>query len=160
MAKPANGHLVFARRGEAKSLSSVALTPVAIAAADVARWTLTRADRGKYTAVVASYHDQDAAERVDVRAGETKGSAYRLRDPYSSEDAARAAAEGKLAALKRGEATLSLNLSVGVPTAAAEAPLTVVGLHPDAAGTWIISKVTHTFDKSGLKSTIETETNG
>jgi len=160
VAKPANGRFVFAKRGEAKSLSGAALTPVAINPAAVGSWSLTKADRGKYTAVVAAYHDQGEAEKVDVRVGETKGSAYRLRDPYPTEDAARAAAEAKLAALKRGEATLSLTLNVGVPTAAAEAPLTVSGLHADAEGAWIISKVTHTFDKSGLKSTIETETKG
>ncbi|EKV28902.1 hypothetical protein C882_0665 [Caenispirillum salinarum AK4] len=72
--------------------------------------------------------------------------------------AASAAAEAKPGSLKRGEATLTINPAVGRPSAAAEAPLTVSGLHPDADGSWTVDKVTHTFDAQGLKSMVEPDT--
>lgn len=158
VAKIAAGNLVLAKKGEAKSVSGKALAPVAISGGDVASWTLTAADRGKYAAVVATHHDQGGNRKVEIRVGEAEGPAHRIRDEYPTEAAARAAADAKLAALKRGEATLTLNLSVGRPGAAAEAPLTVGGLHPDADGGWTIGKATHTFDTSGLKTVIEADT--
>jgi phage protein D len=139
-------------------VSGKALAPVSISAGDVESWTLTAADRGKYAAVVAVRHDQAGNRKVEVRVGEAKGPAYRSRNEYPTEAAARAGANAKLASLKRGEATLTLNLAVGRPSAAAVAPLAVSGLHPDADGTWTIDKVTHTFDAQGLKSMVEADT--
>lgn len=158
VAKVAAGNLVLARKGEAKSVSGKALGAVAVSMAEVESWSLTAADRGKYAAVVATHHDQAGNRKVEVRVGEAEGPAYRLRNEYPTEAAARAGADSKLAGLKRGEATLTLNLSVGRPAAAAEAPLSVSGLHPDADGAWTISKVTHTFDAQGLKTMIEADT--
>lgn len=73
-------------------------------------------------------------DRVKQRVGAAKGSVYRLRDVYPNEDAARKAATAKRSSLASGERALSLALPVGKPAAAAEAPLSVSGLHPDAEG--------------------------
>lgn len=158
VSKVANGRLVFAKRGEAKSVTGKALTPVSVAGHEVESWRLTQADRGKYGSVSACYHDQATGKKVDLKAGGGDGATYKIRYEYPTKEAAEAGAAAKLGNLKRGTASLSLTLKVGKPAAAAEAPLSVAGIHPDADGAWTIDKVTHTFDASGLSSSIEAQT--
>ena len=73
------------------------------------RHRLTQAERGKYKAVIAHWHDTQAAQKIPVTAGEGKPT-FTIRHDYVDVEEARRAAEAKLKALNRGSATLSITL--------------------------------------------------
>lgn len=162
-AKPANGCLLFVPTGEAKAASGAAMTPVTIdLAVDGGSYDYTVADRKAYASCTARWRDQagnqDVEVTVDADDAEAGAPAYSLRNTYPDEAAAKAAASAKLAALKRGTATLSIDNIRGKPAATAEAPLTIRNCHPEADSTaWKIKEVEHTLSGSGLKTRIEAE---
>lgn len=153
-----NGNLLFGCRGAGTSVTGQPLSALAVKGDEVASWTMVAQDRGKYGVVEATWRDQAANALAAERAGDGAGPVYKLRGEYPSAAAAQAAAQSRLGRLARGEATLTVTLRVGRPEAVAEAPLTLSSLHPDADGGWSITSVFHTFDGSGLSTSIEAET--
>lgn len=156
-ARPANGRLVFARRGAARSATSGALTAVRIARGQAADYRVTLADRPEYRSVRAYWYDTAAARRVEVTAGDGEP-VYALRDDHVDEATARKAAQARLDILKRGAATLSLVLKPGLPTVGAESPLTLSGFRNGVDGLWIAARVSHEIDNSGYSTRVEAET--
>ncbi len=156
-ARPANGRLVFARRGAAMSATSGALTAVRIAREQAADYRVTLADRPEYRSVRAYWYDTAAGRRVEVTAGEGEP-VYALRDDHIDEATARKAAQARLDILKRGAATLSLVLKPGLPTVGAESPLTLSGFRNGVNGLWIAARVSHEIDNSGYSTRVEAET--
>lgn len=158
--KPAGGHLVFAPRGKAKSVSGQALGAVVLTPADVKHWSATLADRGRYGAVIAAWHDGAGAALREAKVEIGAGPARRMRDSYPSEAVAKAAAAAELEKLNRGSSTLSVT-GLGNPTLAAEAPLTMTGFRTGIDGPWTITKATHRLDgSSGYTTEIEAEAKG
>ncbi|MDE0434110.1 MAG: contractile injection system protein, VgrG/Pvc8 family [Bryobacterales bacterium] len=156
-ARPANGRLVFARRGAAMSATSGALTAVRIAREQAADYHVTLADRPEYSSVRAYWYDTAAGRRMEVTAGDGEP-VYALRDDHAREAAARAAAQARLDILKRGSATLSLTLEPGVPAVSAESPLALSGFRNGVDGLWIAVRVSHDIDNSRYSTRVLAET--
>lgn len=160
VAKPANECLVFVTKGEAKSASGKGLTAVTVdLSVDGGTYSYTAADRKNYGSATARWHDQAANKDRDVTvADDATAPAYTIRGSFPNEEAARAAAKARLAALKRGTVTLSLSNLIGKPTATAEAPLTVANAHAEVdAISWTIKETTHTLTDGGFTTQIEAE---
>ncbi|MDE0434054.1 MAG: contractile injection system protein, VgrG/Pvc8 family [Bryobacterales bacterium] len=156
-ARPANGRLVFARRGAAMSATSGLLAAVRIAPEQAADYRVTLADRPEYSSVRAYWYDTAAGRRMEVTAGDGEP-VYVLRDDHAGEAAARAAAKARLDILGRGSATLSLSLEPGVPAVSAESPLTLSGFRSGVDGLWIAARVSHEIDNSGYSTRVEAKT--
>ena len=157
VAKPAGGYLVFVPAGEAKSATGKTIPAVAIRRNQTSEHRVTMADRGKYSAVLAHWHNTATGTRTPVRVG-TGQPVYTLRHSYPDADTARAAAQGKLDALSRGLATASLTLQHGNPVLAAEAKLTLSGFRTGADGDWVATRVDHRLSDSGYSTRVEAET--
>lgn len=155
--KPANGFLIFAPRHQLLSATGKTLPLLEINEKDcTGQWEYVSVERGRYQSVVARYRDMDANTDVEVKVG-TEDPVYTLRTSYSSAEEARAAAQSKKDAMDRGVATLTIPL-IGMPAAKAERPLITRKFHPIVNSVqWIIKKVGHTFDGSGLRTSIDAE---
>lgn len=156
IAKPAFGHLLMVPRGEARSAAGLALPTVALVGRDIIDWRMRAADRGRYKTVIAHWQDTGGARRAPERAGDGSP-AYTIRYTYPTQDQARAAAAGRLAALERGAATLTIT-TPGRADLAAEGRLTVSGIRTGVDGAWSITRVEHSLDGSGWISRVEAET--
>ena len=159
VAKPAYGKLIFVPRGQAKAASGRELPTVSLSygAGDISGWGTTIAERGRYGAVTAHWHDKAAAERKSVTVGGDEPT-MTLPTSYPTEAEAKAAAEAKLAGLMRGAAKLSLD-GPGRVDLFAEGRLVVAGLDAAADGEWGITRVEHTLVKGGgLTFTLDAET--
>lgn len=153
--KPANGKLVVAKRGESKSVSGESLPPVQVTASDCTAYRMSISKRETAGMVVAYWHAVRSAKRKEVKVG--KGEPVRrMRNYYPTEEMALAAARAELARRERGQTTLAL-ATIGSPTIAAEAQLTVAGIRPDVDGQWLITRVTHKIDNAGYACDIEAE---
>jgi phage protein D len=75
----------------------------------------------------------------------------------ADEQAARAAAEARLASLNRGATTLNLTMP-GNALIASGSPLSLSGFRDGANGTYHATTVTHTLDDGGYKTTAQGET--
>ena len=157
IAKPMNGYLLFATRGEAKSVSGHQLTSVQLHRNQITDYQVTFADRGKYQSVIAHWHDQSTGERMPVRIGEEKPVNV-LRHTYPDATSAAQAASAKLSALQRGVATGSINVNPAPLSLMAEGKLILSGFREGISGEWIISRVEYQFDRSGLSAQCEFET--
>ncbi|MES9842950.1 MAG: hypothetical protein ABW134_20590, partial [Candidatus Thiodiazotropha endolucinida] len=142
-AKPANGFLLFVKRGRAKSASGQLIPPVAITIDQVINYRFTFADRGKYQSVIAHWHNTATGEREPVSVGDDRP-AYTLRGSYPDQAAASAAAAAKLASLQRGEGTGSITLP-GDPRLAAEGVISLTGFMDGVDGDWVAFRVVHSL---------------
>ena len=119
-------------------------------------WNTT--DRTKYTGVEAAWHDPDAAERITVLVG-TDTQVKTLRKVYPDQASAQRAAEAELARLIRGEAKLSLTLTIGNPSIGPEAGVTAIGFKPVISTTpWVVKEAAHTITGSGYSTALQMET--
>ena len=155
-AKPANGRLVFARRGAGLSATSGPLTAVRIAREQASDYRVTLADRPDYRSVRAYWYDTAAGRRAAVTAGDGEP-VYALRDDHVDEATAHAAAQARLDALDRGRGTLSLTLKPGLPTVSAEGALTLRGFRGGVNGRWVATRVSHEISGGGYASRVEAE---
>lgn len=156
--KPAHGRLVFAPRGAAKTITGKPLATIALSPADgISSWSSTWSERGEHGSVVAYWHNPATGERVPVTAGAGEP---KVTLPHSHPDADRAgaAAATKLAALKRGKGTVTLDIAGGRIDVTAEARLSLSGLDSATDGLWTVTKVTHRLSPSGLLTSLEGET--
>lgn len=155
VAKPANGMLLFVPVGEAKSVSGKDLPAVSLLPGQISRYDTTIAERGKYTAVKARWHDAiEAKERtVTIGSGEP---VYTIGRRYADQAAAESAAKARLNAFTRGVATLRLTCP-GDTRLMAEGKLTLAGLRTGIDGAWKITRVSHRIDAGGYVCDIEAE---
>jgi phage protein D len=155
VAKPGNGQLVVARRGESQSASGAALPVVSLRRSQIGHWSLLRTARDVPESVVAVWRDLLSSEDREARAG-SGSPEVRLRTRFQLEEQAIRAAEAALARGKRGE--LSLHLDVpGRADIVAEGRVVVSGLHPDADGEWLVSEVRHRVSGSGWATSVSCE---
>ena len=160
--KPGGGALVMVQAGESTSANGEALPVVALQRSDVSRWAMRIARREPAATVVASWHDTDAAETVDVEAtgnpGDVAGvtQVRRLRRPFADEASAQRAAQAEADRGSRAAKTLTLNLP-GRADLTAEGRLDLTGFRPGVDGEWLIRQVVHQIDAGGWRSTVEAE---
>lgn len=155
--KPAGGFLLFVPKGEARSATGKTIPPVSINRKQTSDYRATMADRGKYQAVLAHWHNVATGVRTPVQVGDGKP-VYTLRHSYSDAATAQSAARGKLDALSRGLVTANLTLKHGNPLIAAESKLTLSGFRPGINGDWVVTQVNHEISDSGYSTRVEAET--
>jgi phage protein D len=154
VAKPANGYLLFVRRGQSKSASGKDLPVIRLTPSDVTDWSATIAERGNYSGVVAIYRDTGQAADVEVKLGDTSGNTHRLRQRYKDRETATKAANSRLQSYRRGKSTLDINMP-GRPSIMAEGKLSLSGYRDGVNGDWVIETATHTISASGYTTTIK-----
>ena len=157
IAKPANGNLLVAPRGQAHSVSAKPLPEVSLTPISVTNYRVTLADRDRYGAVVVYWHDTATGQTVPVKIG-TGTPVYTQRRIEADAATAQAMAQAQLLALNRGTGTLQLTLP-GNPAIGAETPLRLHGFGPGIDGRWIVTRARHTFNHNGISSQIEANTN-
>lgn len=147
IAKPAADMLLFVPRGQAKTASGKDMEAVTLAATDLSTWSVTLAERGKYAAVSARWHDAATAEEHTITVGSGEP-AYTIGRRYPDEQATTAAAKARLAAFARGLGVLRFTCP-GDVRLGAEGQVVLTGIRDGAAGPWILNTVTHRYDDSG-----------
>jgi len=157
VAKPAGGYLLFVPKGEAKSATGKTLPNITLTPHQISDYRITLADRGKYAAVTAKWHNTQTGEHTEVKVGDDKP-VYTLRHTYPDADTARTAAQAKLTALNRGQATAALTVTPGNPLIAAETRLTLTGFRGGIDGNWIATQVNHQLNHNGYTTRIQAET--
>ncbi|OOY33836.1 hypothetical protein BOV88_13140, partial [Solemya velum gill symbiont] len=121
----------------------------------IQRHRFTQAERGKYSAVKAFWHDANNALKQSIIVGDGEP-VFSIRHTYSDAQQAMAAASAKLKSLMRGTATLSLTL-LGNPLVQAEGKLRVSGIRDPVNGEWLVTRAEHQLDASGLQTRCDAE---
>jgi len=155
ISKPVSGNLLFAPKGEAKSVSGQDIPPVTLERKQITNWNAKFADRAKYGAVEGSWHDKDESIKKKIKVGEGDP-VFILRHTYDTPELLIAAADAKLKQLERGTGSLSLT-TPGNPRLAAEGKLNLVGVRDGVDGEWNITRVEHSLDNSGYVSRVTAE---
>jgi hypothetical protein len=155
IAKPANGRLILAKRGESLSASGMAMPTVPIVLSDVSSWRVSRSLREAVGQVVAVWQDLDAGQPVELLAG-AGAPVRRLRDRYPSREAAQRAADAEFARSSRAGRALSLTLP-GNPDLIAEGLVNLSGFRSYLDGTWLVTRVEHSLDATGYRCSVTGE---
>ncbi|KRC85435.1 late control protein [Achromobacter sp. Root83] len=152
------GKLLFLPVGKGDTASGKEMPTIELTRRDGDRIRYHVADRDSYTGVRASWQDKGKATRRHVLAG-VIGNAKRLRQLYASEEDALEAARAEWARLQRGMATLHFDLAYGRPELAPQTKVRFAGVKdPISTTVWLLSRVTHKLDDSGLTTSAEGET--
>lgn len=163
------GLLLFFRIGQGITFGGQVLDTIHIRRQDGDRHRFSAADREACTAVRACYYDTRAGKKGEVlikREKDSKGKPVEhsadntktLRHTYASKANATRGAKAALDKSARGVSTFSLTLAKGWPELFPELPATVSGWKPIIDGTdWLLSKVTHRLNPSGLVTELELE---
>lgn len=115
------------------------------------------ADRDSYTGVRASWQDKGKAKRRHVLAG-VIGTAKRLRQLYASESDALEAARAEWARIRRGMATLEMDLAYGRPDLSPQTKAQFPGAKPPINEiSWLLLRVVHQLNDNGLTTRFEAE---
>lgn len=152
-----SGRLIFAKRGQGAATSGQPIEAVELSPLDCTSWRISLSETDKYTAAEARYYDRTTASEEWIRSGTGEGEAVlRLRQTFPDRARAKAAADARLAAITRGNATLSLTMP-GNTALAAETPVTLAGFAPELDGRWVLTTATHTLDSGGYSTAVEGE---
>ena len=149
IAKPADGRLVVAVRGEGIG------DPIPLRRDDASlAWSWDRGEREKYASVTARYDDPDAGEegKVEVGSGEP---VRELRRVHASEAEARAAGNAALGKAGRGEVTFHVDLSRFRGEFFGGGRVELGGFAEAMDGLGELRTVTHTLDGSGLVTSLD-----
>lgn len=155
MVKPAGGKLAFLKRGEQKTAGGLAMARIVVDAAKLSSWSYSETSRDEGGTVVAFWHSKQQAKRQQVEVGSGEPT-RQLRQWYTNEAAANAAAQAEFDKRSRSKATLSVSLP-GDPTISAECTLAPSGLHSDVPAEWLITRVTHRLGSDGYRCEVEAE---
>lgn len=153
--KAADGKLLFLPAGGGQTAAGVALPPVRLTPTEVSRLSAVLASRDRYQSVAARWHSKGAAKEQVVVAGAGEPR-YTLSRVYPQATAARAAAAAKLDALRRGAASVSLELP-GRPEIGAGMPVELAGFPSGISGRWNVQQATHRLSTAGLSTSLALE---
>lgn len=159
IAKPAGGKLIFAKRGNAKTVSGADLPQISITRTDVVPGSLKMIQSTKESpgTIVAFYRDVQGATRHQVSVGNGLP-VKRIRAAFKNRAMAQAAVEAELARRARGEYRLSFTI-VGRPDITAESSLTMDSTFREGiAGDWVVTRVLSRLQtQAGYRCQIEAE---
>ena len=154
--KITTGKLAFIRRGGSRTASGQSMPSVPVSRDTVSRWSYVAADKGGFKSAIASYRALGAASTTDIVVGEGEPS-LRLPHVYSNASNARRAAQARLDDAKRSSGgKLQAEMS-GRLDLLAESPISATGFRQGVDGGFVIRRVEHTLDRSGLRTRIEAE---
>jgi len=156
IAKPAGGKLIFAKRGNAKTVSGAELPTISISKSGQTRYSMIVSTRDSAGTVVAFYRDNRAAARHQVSIG-TGDPVKRLRMGFKNQAMAIAAVKAEQAKRARGEFKLTVDMP-GRPDMTAETNLTMDSTWRDGvAGDWLVTRVEHAIDSAGYRCIVDAE---
>lgn len=147
VAKATGGKLVFAKRGEFKSVSGQDLPSVTLVKTENTLWHFTEQKRETAGKVVAYYHAVKQAKRHEVSVGSGEP-VRRLKQYFPTQDMAVAAAKAELARRQRAMQTMSVTCP-GRTDLAAECQVKLQGWRDGVPVEWIATRVEHVVDASG-----------
>ncbi len=148
-------HLLITNRGEGLSADGTALPPVPVHKSGKLKWSATFATRDEFKSVEATWVNTATGGEETVTAGE--GSPVKkLRQSYSTKDAATRAANGKLAELTRGNHTFSVTMT-GNPLIAAEGQIEAIGFRQGVSGRWSVKSARHQIAGGGFTTSVQAE---
>lgn len=155
IAKPVGGKLIFATRGEAKTVSGVQLPTVVVNKTDVTHWDCKEVARESAGTVAAYYHVTHQGKRHEVKVGQGEP-VKRIRYWFANQAEALAAATAELQRRKRALFELELSCP-GHPDIVAEGPLVVAGFRDGVPTNWIVKRTIHSMSKTGYACEVEAE---
>jgi len=130
---------------------------VTLVRSDGDRLRFHSADRDSYTGVRAYWQDKKGGKRRSVVAG-VIGNAKRMRQLFASEKDALDNARAEWKRLQRGTATLEFDMAFGRPDLTPQAKVQLPGAKaPINEIPWLLSRVVHQLDDSGLTTRFEAE---
>lgn len=148
--KAANGRLVMVRRAEGTTAEGEALEPVSVPVSALARWSWTLKSREVDGSVEAEWSDTAAGMIRRVTAG--SGQPVReLRQTFGTETEATRAADAALRAARREALDIDA-AGAFQPGLFAGGLLRLPGLRPEFNGDWVLTRVHHVLDASGLQT--------
>ncbi|WP_417842039.1 phage late control D family protein [Terasakiella sp.] len=146
IAKPAGGNLVLAPRAQSKTVSGQALPVIELDRKDLTNYSAEISSRTKVGTVTAGWQDVDGAELRLVSVGEGEP-VHRVRHPFKDATGAEKAARAQFQRMQRAAKTLTLT-TPGNPALIAEAQIYLTGCRAAINGFWVITRVTHNFNKT------------
>jgi phage protein D len=157
VAKPTDGHLVFADDMSAKSTSGKNLPTKNVDVSELSKYSCsfkeTESGGGAIGTVYADWYDKENADYKIVSVG--SGDPWiELDEIFSSEAAALAAAQAKFKRIAKANSSFRFTVG-GRPDFFAESPIVFTGLSAKIPANWVISRVEHTLSASGFVSSVE-----
>jgi phage protein D len=155
IAKPGDGRIVMAKRGESLTASGQPMPTLLVTQKKVSSWRYRNSVRETVGSVVTVYQDLGAGRSQECRAGDGEP-IHRIRRRHPNRDAAQRAADAELKRLTRTGRSFSVSMK-GDPDAMAEAKLSVAGFRSYIDGEWLITQANHTLDSGGYRTKVEAE---
>jgi phage protein D len=156
VAKPSDGHLVFANDMSAKSTSGKNLPIKNVDVSELGEYSCSFKETesgGAAGTVFANWYDKENGEYHMVKIG-SGDPETELDEIFSSEKAALAAANAKFKRVVKSNKTFRFTTG-GRPDFFAESPIAFSGLSSKIPTNWIISRVEHTLSASGFVTSVE-----
>lgn len=151
--KPVDGLLVFAKKGQAKSVSGKPVSEVDVRPQDIRSFEVSFKERQAFKTVEALWFDKVRASQRSVHIGEGDP-VFTLRHTYDTEAAAMAAAQAKLAMLQRETGELTITLP-GNPAFRAGGIARLNGVRTGVDGAWFVETVEHSLDNNGYSCRVK-----
>lgn len=155
IAKANGGKIIFAHKGQGKTVSGKAMPTIALVPHEVTNSSVSIESRTNFNKVIAVWRDVKAAKDIEESAGSDKP-VHRIKTIFPTKEAAIKAAKGKLEAFQRGKQSLSLSLP-GRPKLRAEGRLSLSGFRKEKNGIWSITEATHTIGSGGYVTSVKGE---
>jgi phage protein D len=156
VAKPSDGHLVFADDMSAKSTSGQNLPTKNVDVSELGEYSCSfreTEESGAVGTVFANWYDKDKGEYFIVKAG-SGDPEVELDEVFSSGKAALAAANAKFKRVVKSNKTFRF-ITGGRPDFFAESPIIFSGLSQKIPANWVISRVEHTLSASGFATSVD-----
>jgi phage protein D len=156
VAKPSDGHLVFADDMSTKSTSGKNLPTKNVDVSELGEYSCSFRETesgGAVGTVFANWYDREKGEYFMVKAG-SGDPEVELDEVFSSEKSALAAAQAKFKRVVKSNKTFRFTVG-GRPDFFAESPIIFSGLSPKIPSNWVISRVEHTLSASGFVTSVE-----
>ena len=149
-----DGKLIVTTRGTGKSGSGKPLPSITLHRDDLASYSMTFPDRALFGEVQANYHNAKTGKLETIvlpnpdAPAAVQAPRHTERHVHPSKNAAKAAAESRLAAINRATLTGRIELMKGRADVGAEKWLELTGIKDEVNGTVLIESVEQNFSKS------------
>ena len=151
IAKPSNGHLIFANNLEGKSASGKNLPTKYVDISEVSSYSCSfkeTEESGSIGTVIAYWYDKEKADYCKALAG-SGDPITELDEIFSSVKDAQSAANAKIKRIVKANKQFQFT-TFGRPDFFAEHPIVLQGFSSKIPTNWIISKVEHSLNSSGF----------
>ncbi len=158
IAKPGDGRIVMAKRGESLTASGRPMPTLLLTQKKVSRWRYRNSVKANAGSVVTVYQDLAKGHPQECTAGEGEP-VRRLKRRFPNKSSAQTAADSEMQKLQRAGRSLAVSMP-GDPDAIAEGKLLAAGFRSYIDGEWLITRATHSLDSGGYRTSVEAEPMG